>query len=282
MNQTKHLYLFFFLFFSLCTISAQQGVIVTAQQADQSLEKAWEEMGNNNELAQENAAIVLNWAQARQDQERAAEAHLILGRIGWLIREFADGEKHLGQALRLFRERGDSTGVVSSLIELGTHMRVQQRFDVAFTHYAQALKITQDHLPDNFEKLGHANMVMGNVYNNLENYDQAIDHFQIAHEAFLQTGDSTRALAPLGNMTYSLRKIGRSDEAVKILLKIEGIRENAFDKSIAWLQLAEVYHEVAAYEKSFFYAQKLFSYDSTERNAYGRLPYAHTLRVAWP
>lgn len=275
-NRISHISLF--VIFSVLVIMPLQGKIdLSPAEVDSRLEKAKQDVLDGKLSTKEQVSPLLEWTISQEDIAREAQVRLLLGRIGWQTREFREGQQQLHRAISLFRQLGDSTGIVASYIEMGTHMRVNQLFDSAFTYYAHALEVTREHLPENYEKLGHANMVMGNVYNNLKLFDKAIAHFDASYEALIQHGDTSKALGALGNKSYTLRQLGRHHEAIEILKEVERFRQDSFTLSITWLQLAEAYKELGNNPTSLQYANKLFDYDVAHKNAFGRLPYCHTL-----
>jgi predicted ATPase/DNA-binding SARP family transcriptional activator len=156
-----------------------------------------------------------------------AKALLGGGRLALLQCDYGPAANLLEQALELYRELGDGTGVAGTLRVLGSVAREQGRYDAAVELYAESLTLTTDN---------------ARVQNSLAfvawlrcDFEQAERNAQAALEQHRARGDVAGMASSLIHLGVVARFLGQSESAVRLLEQARSLAEEiGAREAIAW------------------------------------------------
>jgi tetratricopeptide (TPR) repeat protein len=126
-----------------------------------------------------------------------------LGRLNYERDEYARSREHLGQALAVFRAKGDVRGEATTLAALGAACREQGRLPEALHFLDQALEMCEELAP-----LGHIRRLAGSVRLEMGDYPGALADLTAARELFVTAGSPRSEGLALRNLSLYHRARG--------------------------------------------------------------------------
>lgn len=164
-------------------------------------------------------------------------------------------ESNYKKSLRLYENLNDATGIAMSLVGLGNLYFYTQKKGLAFNHYKQALSFKKSL---GIEDIAYIYYNIGTIQKEQENYDQAKNYYQKAHDIFFDldlSWDLASINYDIGNLYLAKLDF---DEAEKYYLKSFSYFYDDFDpymKIQAANNLSIVYSKKNENELSLKYLQ---------------------------
>ena len=174
--------------------------------------------GNEQFQVNQFTAAFQSWEQALRIYEEIGDRSGVaksLGNLGIAYRSLGEYNKaidYLQQSLAITQEIGDRSGVASSLINLGSAYYSLEEYNKAIDYYQQSLAITQE-IGD---RSGVANSLnnLGNAYNSLGEYNKAIDYYQQSLVIKKEIGARSGVANTLNNLGIAYRSLGEYNKAI--------------------------------------------------------------------
>ena len=171
--------------------------------------------------------------------------------------QFRQAAEILLSAIELQRSIGNKKGMVSSLNSLGNCYLQLDELATALNYYQQGLSIARER--NNELEINHLRLNIGIIYHTIEEYDQALEYFQLYYQYCIDESSiycQVVALVNIGN-TYLNEK--KYEEALSTFFQgIALLDENGLElrKGLILTRIGKVYFDMQDYPKALQYLQQ--------------------------
>jgi serine phosphatase RsbU (regulator of sigma subunit) len=171
--------------------------------------------GQYLELALEALIIVEGQAclDAKDITQEAGMAHLNAGNVYWTLSRYNEAEKHLKDAIQLFKQNGNYSKEAFAHAILSNVHSVKGDYNKAFTSVTYCLQLI-DEKEGEEETRGLGYLSAGSFNLDLESYDEALDFFLNSYAEFAAINDKLGMARATNNAGAVLNKFGRYQEAL--------------------------------------------------------------------
>jgi CHAT domain-containing protein/tetratricopeptide (TPR) repeat protein len=196
---------------------------------------------------------------AQNNDARKAQADRLLqqGIQQYNISQFREAAQSWQQALDLYQEINDRSGIAKNLLNLGNVYDSLGEYEKAIDYFQRSLSITEE-IGDRFS-VSKALNNLGIVYNSLGEYGKAIDYYQRSLTIYQEINDPKGISYALNNLGIVYDSLGEYEKAIDYYQRSLAITEEIGDPkgiSYALNNLGEVYRNLGEYEKAIDYYQR--------------------------
>lgn len=166
----------------------------------------------------------LDWKKGMANANRT-----IAGNFGYGKSDYPMALKFGAQALRLFQETGDKTGIARILGDMGVIYWYQSNYPVALKYYFDALRINEElgNKPDMAATLCN----IGIVYNSQHDYQKALEYITRANKIDEALGNKSGIAANLGDIGELYHNLSDNQTALEYETKSLQLSEELGDKN---------------------------------------------------
>jgi len=149
--------------------------------------------------------------------------------VGYILRQFDDGEQYVQESLAIARSIGDKRGIAWALNGIGVMNHWQGRHAEAIRNYEESLAIARE-IGDQARVSGALNN-LGLVRGELGQYDEARRYLEESLALSQQLGRRSGLTSALNNLGGLARAQGRHEEARKLFTEAMTIQREIGDRS---------------------------------------------------
>jgi tetratricopeptide (TPR) repeat protein len=221
--------------------------------------------GYNTIRVQLYSQLVKEWEPNQENQWKIAAALTSLGNAYDSLGDYQQAIDYHQQALVIFQEIGDRSGIAISLNNLANAYQSLGEYQQAIVYDQQSLVIKQEI----GARSGIASSLnnLGNAYDSLGEYQQAIDYHQQSLVIAQEIGDRSGIAKSLGNLGIAYNSLGEYQQAIdyyqqSLVIKQEigarsGIANSFNNLGIAYKSQGEYQQAIDYYQQSLVIAQEI-------------------------
>lgn len=176
--------------------------------------------------------------------------------------DYARGLEFLYQSLRAAQETGQKKAEANTLNSMSVLYQRMGEVQKSETCARQCLEIATEN--KDMRVIGVARVNLGNAYGLAENWQRAVDQWEIGLSVFEAMGDTDLQSSTLGNLGIACEHLGQYEKAEDYLLQCMAIKEkggNKYDVLRSLQHLASLYGRMKRYDQALGCLEKAFSLD---------------------
>ena len=201
--------------------------------------------------------LLVREATTKELKKAAADKLLRQGNEQFKTSQFTAAFQSWEQALRIYEEIGDRSGVAKSLGNLGVAYDSLGEYNKAIDYHQQSLAITQE--IGNRSGVANSLMGLGNAYLYIGEYNKAIDYYQQSLVIKREISDRSGVAKSLGNLGNAYYSLGEYNKAIDYYQQSLAIKREIGDRSgvaNSLNNLGNAYNSLGEYNKAIDYHQQ--------------------------
>ena len=226
--------------------------------------------------------LLVREATTKELKKATADKLLQQGTEQFQVSQFIPAFQYWEQALRIYEEIGERSGVAKSLHNLGVAYRSLGEYNKAIDYYQQSLAIKKE-IGD---RSGVASSLsgLGIAYHSLGEYNKAIDYYHQSLAIDREIGDRSGVASSLIGLGIAYRSLGEYNKAIDYYQESLTIFEEIGNRSgiaSSFDSLGNAYNSMGEYNKAIDYYQQSLAIMKKIGNRSGVAKSLNNLGVAY-